>query len=626
MVINGITDELNKRVKSCVEYLRLTDCQLQFEKSCDLGFRIVGDNGIYTIFYEKEYMIFRALTHLKTQLKKGQKKLNIKQEPAYQELGYMLDASRNAVITPRASKRLIQLLALMGYSNFQLYMEDTYELRDEAYFGYFRGRYTIDELKDIEIETESYGMSFIPCIQTLAHLSAYVKWSIHDIQIKRDVDDILLIGNQEVYTLIDKMFETLSHLKTRCVNIGMDEAHLVGLGRYLNEHGYQNRSLLMCQHLERVLDIADKYGFKCSMWSDMFFQLLTASKNYDGDLTIDEDTRVYLDKLKTRVELIYWDYYQTTEENYAQKFEKHRQITSENIAFAGGVWKWIGYTPDNEFSLKIAPCAHQACLRYQVKHVSVTGWGDNGGECSAFSVLPSLQAWAEYQYTNGLENFAQHFETIHGLAVERFLTLDLANLTPSNPRETSGINPGRYILYQDVLCPLLDKHIDHEKDAKHFEESAKTLSTIAQQGTEWSYLFDTQAKLCQILAIKARVSHDIRASYHAKDIQALREHIEQLRYLHQLLREFRSIYSYQWLHENKVFGLDTIDIRLGGLQARIERAIERIELYIAGKLIQIDELEVAILPYNDFYKDRGYVATTANQWHLIATASTIYTT
>ncbi len=35
-------------------------------------------------------------------------------------------------------------------------------------------------------------------------------------------------------------------------------------------------AVFMCQHPERVLDIADKYGFHCQMWSDMFFKLMSA--------------------------------------------------------------------------------------------------------------------------------------------------------------------------------------------------------------------------------------------------------------------------------------------------------------------------------------------------------------
>ena len=52
----------------------------------------------------------------------------------------------------------------------------------------------------------------------------------------------------------------------------------------------------------------------------------------------------------------------------------------------------------------------------------------------------------------------------------------------------------------------------------------------------------------------------------------------------------------------------------------------RIENYLAGDISRIDELEVDILPFNDFYADKNFAATTANQWHAIATASTIYTT
>ncbi len=78
--------------------------------------------------------------------------------------------------------------------------------------------------------------------------------------------------------------------------------------------------------------------------------------------------------------------------------------------------------------------------------------------------------------------------------------------------------------------------------------------------------------------------------------------------------------------EKKVFGLDTVDIRLGGLDARIRRAIQRLQAYLNNEVPKLDELEVPILPYDDFYQDKVFRATTANQWQIIATASTIYTT
>ena len=72
--------------------------------------------------------------------------------------------------------------------------------------------------------------------------------------------------------------------------------------------------------------------------------------------------------------------------------------------------------------------------------------------------------------------------------------------------------------------------------------------------------------------------------------------------------------------------MDTVDIRMGGLLQRIKRAESRIENYLAGSISHIEELEVDLLPFNDFYGDKDFTATTANQWHTIATASTIYTT
>lgn len=57
-----------------------------------------------------------------------------------------------------------------------LYTEDTYEVNDEPYFGYVRGRYTKEEMKELDAFAGSLGISLIPCIQTLAHLKATFRW------------------------------------------------------------------------------------------------------------------------------------------------------------------------------------------------------------------------------------------------------------------------------------------------------------------------------------------------------------------------------------------------------------------------------------------------------------------
>ena len=622
----GLSSKQEQAVARLEKYLDLGEIEVSLVPDSAVSIKVEGSQGRYQISYKQPHQLYRALALLSAALRSGQDEVQIEEESTYEDLAYMADCSRNAVLNLSSAKQMIEVLALMGYSTFELYMEDTYEIENQPYFGYFRGRYTVAELQEIEDYAADFDMSFVPCIQTLAHLSAFVKWGVKEVQELRDVEDILLIGEEKVYDLIEGMFQTMAHLRTRKINIGMDEAHLVGLGRYLIQHGFQNRSLLMCQHLERVLDIADKYGFHCQMWSDMFFKLMSADGQYDRDVEIPEETRVYLDRLKERVTLVYWDYYQDSEEKYNRNFQNHHKI-SQDIAFAGGAWKWIGFTPHNHFSRLVAIEANKACRQNHVKEVIVTGWGDNGGESSQFSILPALQIWAELAYRNDLDQLAAHFRVSTGLDIDDFMKVDLANLLPDLPENLSGINPNRYILYQDVLCPLLEQHIRPEKDKQHFEASAQQLKEVSQRAGDYAYLFETQAQLNELLALKIEATSGVQRAYREGDKVRLKDIADKnLPLLYQKVEEFSEQFSRQWQQENKIFGLDTIDIRFGGLLKRIKRAQERLEQYISGQIEYVEELEQEILPYNDFYKEQGLTATTANQWHLIATASTIYTT
>ena len=58
-------------------------------------------------------------------------------------------------------------------------------------------------------------------------------------------------------------------------------------------------------------------------------------------------------------------------------------------------------------------------------------------------------------------------------------------------------------LYQDVLCPILDKHMTPEQDKPHFTQAAETLATIKEKAGIYAYLFETQAQLNAILSSKS---------------------------------------------------------------------------------------------------------------------------
>ena len=70
----------------------------------------------------------------------------------YDYFGVMIDMSRNAVMSVDGLKRFLPLLKKMGYNCVMLYTEDTYEIEGQPFFGYKRGKYTIEELRAVLIK------------------------------------------------------------------------------------------------------------------------------------------------------------------------------------------------------------------------------------------------------------------------------------------------------------------------------------------------------------------------------------------------------------------------------------------------------------------------------------------
>ena len=299
--------------------------------------------------------------------------------------GVMLDMSRNAVMKPQQVKAFASLIRKMGYNMLQLYTEDTYEVDNEPYFGYMRGRYTQDELKDIVTYCESIGVEVIPCIQTLAHLAQIFRWKPYSGI--NDFADILLVGEDRTYELIENMFKTLRKcFSTQYVHIGMDEAHMLGLGKYLEKHGIENRFEILNKHLSKVIEIAKKYHFKPIMWSDMFFRLGNHGEYYPENPQIPQEV---VDTTPKDVGLVYWDYYHDDKGFYDKMFAAHKRFKNE-IWFAGGAWTWTGFASGNQKSLETMLPAMQSAKEQGIENIFLTIWGDNGKECSFYSVLPSL--------------------------------------------------------------------------------------------------------------------------------------------------------------------------------------------------------------------------------------------
>ena len=507
-------------------------------------------------------------------------------------LGVMLDVSRNAVMNMDNLKDFLKTLSKMGYNCMFLYAEDTYEVDGEPYFGYMRGRYSKEEMREMDEYARGLGIEIIPCIQTLAHLATIFKWDVYPL----DTDGILMVDDDRTYELIENMFKTLSEcFATKRIHVGMDEAHMLGRGKHLDKYGYETVDVLMKRHLAKVVEIAEKYGYELMIWSDMYFRAWNNGVYY---IEKKEVPKEYIEALPECVIPVYWDYYSKDPNRYDDMLYNHKQL-SKKTWFAGGAWTWGGFMPLNNISIKCTPPAIKACKKYGVKDMFFTLWGDNGAECSKYSVLPTLFYISELAKGNeDMELVKVKFEKKFGIAFDEFLLLDQLNqIAPAPGDELHQTCPCKYMLYSDPFLGFLDSTVKQGASDKYCELEEK-IKAVSKKSRRFGYIFDTAAKLSGVLKYKYELGVKTRAAYKAGNkAELIRLAKEDYTEAHRALGVFIKTFEKQWMKENKPHGFEVQHSRLGGLLCRLDYCKRCLLDYASGKLSSIPELEEDILKF-----------------------------
>lgn len=502
-------------------------------------------------------------------------------------VGVMLDCSRNGVMTVKSIKKYVDIISKMGYNTLMLYTEDTYEVENEPLFGHMRGRYSCEEIREIDRYCITKGVELVPCIQTLAHLGCMFKWNAYDSV--RDCDDILLIGEEKTYQLLDHMFSTISKcFSSKKIHIGMDEAYKVGLGKYMEKHGYQDRFDLINTHLHKVCEMLESYDLEPMVWSDMFCKLALNRENYYEVKPEDQKRIQEMAALPEKISLVYWDYYTDDYQNYVNMIDVNKAF-GKKVYFAGGAWTWRGFAPDNTFSIRATKAAMRACKDKEIDGFFMTVWGDDGDECSKYAILPTLLYAAETANGNtDMDSIKKKFHDITGADFDTFMLLDQLDVSGG-----ADNNKSKWMFYNDPFMGLHDFRCKKE-DCAYYEALAKQLEEAPNKG-EFQWLFDSYIALCRVLAIKADLGVRTRAYYQNKQMDelkalALQDYTEVIK----RTEEFHSVYETMWMMEKKPFGFDMQDHRIGGVMQRLKSCRRRLLDYAEGRISEIPELEEKI--------------------------------
>ena len=514
-------------------------------------------------------------------VKEDRSTLDVRQSRHFSSCGVMADCSRGAVLTREAACRLIDRLSALGMNLLMLYTEDTYAVPEYPYQGYLRGRYSQEELRALDGYAASMGVELVPCIQTLGHMRQFLQWEPNGPL--RDQPDILMIDEENTYALIDAQLRALrACVRTGRIHIGMDEAHGVGLGRYLLKHGMTDRVALLSRHLRRVIDLCARYGFKPIMWSDMFFRLGSAKNDYYDEQAVIPQ-RV-IDNLPP-VDLCYWDYYHTDEAFYDRMITQHERMSRETV-FAGGIWTWSGFLPHVALTERTMRPALAACSKHHVRTVMATFWGDDGAETDIFLALGMLPLFSEACWQGAdcpQEEVALAGECLTGMSRGFLRAMSLFY-----PPEGDTLWPGKALIWCDPLYPLLEGQGEAPEAAAQRAEQALALLRAEKDGPERRYA----EQVFETVIAKAALVVPLRRNYLAGDRDALsraaQEQIPALlsRY-DTLMRAHRTL----WERDMKRFGWEVLCLRYGAVMGRLADVQDELRRYLAGELPSIPELD-----------------------------------
>ncbi len=529
---------------------------------------------------------FRGLAILVDWVKKGETNKSVEEKPLFQTNGAMVDMSRNAVMNVKTVKTMLRGMALMGLNTYMLYTEDTYEIKEYPYFGYMRGRYTEEEIRELDAYAAMLGIELIPCIQMLGHLSTHLRWDAASAY--RDTASVMLVGADATYALIEKMLETISRcFRTKRLHIGMDETHDLGRGAYLDKNGYREQEDIYLEHLNRIVKMAKDRGFEPIMWSDMFFRL--AGKDIEGYDDYDERvtlTDEIIAKIPEGIQQVYWDYYHQSADYYRDNIRKHRQLSSEKLMFAGGIWTWSGPGPLYSRSLKRTLPALDACRDEGVEEMLATIWS-NGGENNMIVAMAGLAWYADFDYKGVFdeESVKACFARACGVSYDDMMKLEL----PEHPDgDEKGLS--RSFLYNDPLVGVVDKHIEGLEVRDYYTDAVEALESVGDMGI-FAPAHHTILKLTELLEKKTDFGIRLRKAYEENDRERLCEMAEECDEIVSRLRVLRDSHRASYMTYHKPFGWEVLELRYGGQMARFETAKIRINAYLAGEIERIEELE-----------------------------------
>ncbi len=515
------------------------------------------------------------------------------QAPAFKTLGAMIDVSRGRVPTVPYLKTSFERMGKMGYNAVMLYTEDTYKLDGVPKWGYMRGGYTKDDIKELKAVANANGLELVPCIQTLGHLEKYLRWP--DSAAVKCNDSTLIVGEPKTYELVDKMISFWQEaVGGSRIHIGMDEAWGFWEGEYQKRNGKRPKFDIFLEHLQKVCEICNRHGFTDIMiWSDMFYRMGSSKGDYyDVNATPSPELSAKIPKC---VRLVYWDYYHDDPAFYGKMIDGHVALNGKPV-LAGGIQTWNHFLHHRDKTLSTTKAFIAAAQEKGCDEMWFTMWGDNGAYCVPETAEEGLFACAEIaagRTAEPTDENCRRFRAITGKDYAALVRLG-ATVEPLS-RAVGGWKWEGDFLYDD---PLYMANLRNAMEKKG-KDAHKLLADWREKMVAAFNVPDVPAAEAFNRALLARLDYELAAleAWKTKDRAKLENVAALLAKAVEAMREFCRLYREDWLATSRPFGFELIQKRNASALERLEETKRRFDDFMSGRAATIEEFDEAMQPF-----------------------------
>ena len=416
-------------------------------------------NNEAIICYGRKVDFYRALMLLCMNVSEGKNELSIEEKPFLDLNGMQLDLSRNNPLNVESIKCFIRQHAIMGLNSLTLYMEDMFELPDEPYFGYMRGRYTAKTLKSLDDYAHELGVELIPELELLSHMGKFLR-HYSTAHLRGGSIQDFFVGEQTTYDFIEKIVKVISScFRSRILYIGLDETRTINQGPYKAKHGDVPIEKVFFEHAHRVCDMVNNYGKTPVISGDMPFEFCWKKEkpksrfHIDDHVEFDEDIITSMPK-DTAITM--WNYNDEDEDKMRRLFRKTKQLCDE-VVYMGSARMYQSLLCKYKPTVNTMIAGMKAAKKENVKIAVFCTWQDSA-DCPHFLALPVGLIAAEMDYVGeySAEEMQRKVKFLYGIDYDDFYKMGDADHVHENEEQELAT---KFLLYNDPLMGLLDYHV-----------------------------------------------------------------------------------------------------------------------------------------------------------------------